>query len=246
MTDQVTDDNKTIFEDKKEGTPAKVTPDDQKGDKSVTPDLNAVFNDHLSTIVDDKGEPKYKDVFTALEALKHTQDHIKTLENENKQYRESKTEETTLTEALDKISAKREPEPTKSEVIDAEQLKGMTFEAIQEYERTKQRESNLNSVSDALVKQYGDADKAKQAYAAKAEELGIDEDTLKELSAKSPKAALQYFNTSISTPNTLKSSINSQAIPSPTKETIDYSARYFNSSSPAVSKWREAGEGLNN
>ncbi len=248
MTDQVSTEE-TIF-NKEETTQV----NDQKtvpptpGTKIDQPDFNAVFKDQLSGITDDNGEQKYKDVMTALEALKHTQQHVKTLEEENKQFRTAKTQQETLDTALQNISAKKEPETTKSEAIDAEQLKGMTLETLMEYEKSKAQEANKQTVSDSLVRQYGDIAKAKQAYSDKANELGINVETLVELAGQSPKAALAYFNsTSESVPSSTKGSINTQALTDTgKKDEVDYTARYFNTRSPSVDKWREAGGNLTN
>ncbi len=245
MTDQVNEG--TIFNKEVESTivnDQKTVPD--TGTKVNQPDFNAVFKDQLTSITDDKGEQKYKDVMTALEALKHTQQHVKTLEEENQQFRQAKTQQETLDTALQNISAKKEPETTKSEAIDAEQLKGMTLETLREYEQGKAQEANKQTVSDALVKQYGDMNKAKQAYEEKATELGISVETLVELAGQSPKAALAYFSsTPTNIPTSTKGSINTQALSDTSpKESVDYTARYFNTRSPSVDKWREAGSGL--
>lgn len=242
MTDQV-ENKEDIFTPE----PKKEVASDQEA-KTVehkAPDIDSIFRDKLSAIVDDKGEQKYRDPFTALEALKHSQEYIKTLEEENRIYREKKTQEDTLEEAFNRMSAKQEPEPTKSEGFDADKVKGMTFEAIQEYERRKQEDANKKAVSDALLQKFGDKEKAIEAYNKKAEELGIDTDTLIALSKKSPKAVLSYFNVEQKAqPNPSRGTVNTSAIKPDQSEDIDYTSRYFKSSSPETSKWRAAGESL--
>lgn len=219
--------------------------------ESQTIDIDAIFNDQLSSIVDDNGERKYKDVMTALEALKYTQRHVKTLEEENRTFREKQMESQTLDQALQNISAKKEVQaPTSQETkIDAEQLKGITLETLMEYENSKQQSANKQSVQDALVGHFGDVEKAKAAYIEKAQELGVDIDTMSSLAAKSPKAALAYFNITEKSNKPLTSkegSINTEAFAGQNKQQpTDYLSRYFKPSSENTSKWRSAGEALN-
>lgn len=241
MTDQVTENNQeqevtgSIFQNSN-AKDQKAASDHEA--KSVTPDIDSIFKDKLGAIMDDKGEQKYKDVFTALDALKYTQDHVKTLEEENRRFREEATKNDTLQQALNNISAKDRPEPTKSEGIDADKLKGMTLETLMEYERTKTEEKNKTEVSDALIKKYGDRSKAEKAYSDKAAELGIDLDTFVTLAAKSPKAVLSYFDTKTTIPNPSSGSINSAALQGKPSEEIDYMAKYYSSSDNSLAKWR--------
>lgn len=209
------------------------------------PDLEAVFNERLKNIVDDKGEQKYKDVFTALEALNHSQRYIKTLEDENKQYKETRVEQDTLEQALQNISAKdNRPEPTKSEGLNAEQIKQMVSSTLMEEKTKETKNINKNHVSEALVQKFGDVEKAKKAYSDKAAELGVDVDMLADLASVSPKAVLAYFDTPKETFSTSRGSINPQALGTKPQETVDYAARFYKSSDPSISKWKEAGEGL--
>ena len=69
--------DQTIFGDKQEETPA--TP----GNTQTDP-----FADKLQEIRNENGEPKYKDVETALSALKASQDYIKQLKGENQSWEE--------------------------------------------------------------------------------------------------------------------------------------------------------------
>ena len=245
MTDQVENKEETIFtEEKKPDQKATSDQEVKTVENKPAPDLESIFQEQLSAIVDDKGEQKYKDPFTALEALKYTQQHVRTLEEENKSYRDKLTQDNTLEEALNRMSATQEPEPTRSEGIDAEKVRSVAMETIQQLEKDKAEAANKKAVSDALVQKYGDKEKAKQAYIDKAEELGIDVDTLVSLSAKSPKAALSYFEASqTNTPNPTRGNINPSALREE-KEEVDYTSRYFTSTSPETSKWRAAGDSL--
>lgn len=56
----------------------------QEQTNNVATDNNNPFEDKLKVIVNDQGQPKYKDIPAALDALKASQDHIKRLEDEAK------------------------------------------------------------------------------------------------------------------------------------------------------------------
>lgn len=249
----MSDQDSTIFTDDKKTV---VTPDDQTGvqdesaNKAPKIDLDAMFKDHLSSITDDNGQPKYRDVFTALEALKHTQAHVKTLQEENKTFRESQTQATTMEEALRRLSANKEQnDSTKSPELDAEKLKGMTLETLRQYEAEKSARANEQAVSDALVKKFGDAEKAKAAYATKADELGIDADTLRSLAQRSPKAVLSYFDVKEQRAfdKNLEGSVNTDAF-NKTQRTTEAprNIMYGASSQDVLSAWKAAGQSVLN
>lgn len=249
----MSDQDSTIFDDKSKAPVVegnKQPTSVQQTDQSVKPDVNAIFKDHLSSIVDDSGEPKYKDVFTALDALKHTQDYVKTLQEENRQFRESKTQETTMEEALRKLSANKvQNDSTKSPDLDAETVKGMTLETLRQYEAEKTARANEQAVSDALVKKYGDAEKAKAEYAKKAQELGVDTDTFRSLAQRSPKAVLSYFDGAKdqSFDKNLNGSVNTSALGhSQTTQEKPRNIMYGATTGDMVSAWKSAGQSVLN
>jgi hypothetical protein len=250
MTDQVTtEENKSIFDGQAKdltATPAGATNTPEV--KPSQPDYNQIFADQLKNITDDNGEQKYKDVPTALEALRFTQQHIRTLEDEHKELRTKATAQETMDKALQNMSAQQAPETTKSEGVNADEIENIALSALDKRDKVLRGRSNMEQVNNALVEQYGgDVEKAKQAFATKASEVGLSVDDMVALAAKSPTAALAYFGTKTDPkPGATKSSINPQATLENREGPIDYTARYLSSSSPALSKWREAGSDLNN
>jgi len=248
MTDQVITETKgTIFESAAKVEDQKTTSTDQAEVKSDPVDVNKLFADKLATITNEDGVQKYNTLDQQLQGHLNAERHIKTLETEMQDLRNKIKGQETMQEALQNLSARQEPETTKSEGINAEQLKGMTLETLKQYEQSKIQDTNKKEVSDQLIAKFGDQDKAKLAYKAKAEELGVDIDTLVDLAAKSPKAVLSYFGTTQDNSfNTTTGSMNTSAIEAPAKKEVDYSARYLTSTSPSLGKWKEAGEGLYN
>ena len=62
---------------------------------------NPVYADQLADIKNAQGTPKYSSVSDALVALKSTQEHIKTLETENAEYRTNATSTTKIQEMIE-------------------------------------------------------------------------------------------------------------------------------------------------
>lgn len=169
--------------------------------KPETSNENPV-EDLLRSIVNENGEPKYKSVPDALNALKHSQDFIPTLKNENSIYKEQlqesqellrKYEEALKTvDRLAKPQAMEEsppaPQADKEEAVDIDAL---VEQSIARRETQKQQEANAEKVINSLREKYGE--KAGQAFYSKAEELGLDRETMNTLARKSPEAVLRYF-----------------------------------------------------
>lgn len=248
MTDQVTNEQDNSIFDDKDNADKSAAPDQSAKTSSNSPDIDAIFKDALDSITDTTGKPKYKDVITALGALKYTQEHIKTLEEENKAFKESKTQTDTVDEALKRMSAKDIPtEKTISEEINAEKIKELAAQTVQELDRGKLKAANKKAVSDALLQKYGDVEKAKQAYKDKASELGINVDMLMSIAETSPKAVLAYFGTTATNTSFSKESrVNTESLSrNTTDKEVDYSKIYTSSNSPALAKWQEVTKTLN-
>jgi hypothetical protein len=247
MTDPVAG---TIFT--KEGTPAPAgTPTDPAGERAplqVQPDLTQVFGDTLAQIKNENGEQKYKDVFTALSALKHTQEHVKTLEDENNKYRSEGIKAQTMDEVLQQIEATKQTkqEPTSSVELNVDQQREMTFNTIKEYEAQKAATANKAAVSDALLGKFKDQGKAIEAFNSKAQELGLTPAVLENLAATSPKAVLEYFadskgNSFKPTEGTVNTAAMQSANPAqPAKKNIMHGA----STADIMAAWRSAGQSV--
>lgn len=248
MTDQVNTDS-----DQKNTEGSIFTPEGQTDTSSTsktqevhTPDYNAVFGDQLKSITDEKGEPKYKDVPTALAAAAAAQQHIRTLEDENSRLRTVQTQTDTLETAFANMAANKETGTTNTPSISADQIEDIALRAIAQREQATASASNLQEVEATLVGKYGDFDKAKAALATKAVDLGLSVQALTDLSKTSPKAVLAYFDAKPEgSPATVKSSINSQASLSPQKAPEDYMARFSGPANSSINKWNELGRELN-
>jgi hypothetical protein len=217
-TDQV---DSSMFVAPADQTTTPVIPD--QGVKApVTPQVNTdeLFKDSLASIVNENGEQKYTNVNTALAALKHSQEYVRTLEDENNTYRQEGVKAKTMDEVLQQMQTTKEEQtvPTSTTVLDVEKVRNMTFETIQQYEAQKKAASNQTAVIDALVGKFNTTEGAQQAFNAKASELGLTSQMLEEISATSPKAVLEYFEISReSSPKVIEGSVNADALRSTTQ-----------------------------
>lgn len=256
MTDQVGN-KEGIFtkEDSKVTETAKV--DGQQQSQSVksdqdykaqsTIDYNEVFKDHLNNILSDGGEPKYKDVPTALAALKASQEYIRTLEDENRDYKESKVKSETMEEVLQRFTANKDntKDSTKSSELDVEQLESKFDEWMNQKEKQKAYKTNQQVVSETLVKKFGDVEKGRKAFEDKAKELGLDLETFTSLASTSPKAVLSYFQMSTDSykPN-VQGSVNTDGL-KPTAQQPNIGGVMFGATSEdMVAAWKAAGQAV--
>lgn len=222
----------TVNSDQSTTTPAQTAP---------TPDLNQVYADQLAGIKNESGEQKYKDVATAIAALQHSQDHVSKLEAENAKFKADTTQATTMDDLLQQMkSTSTQSEQTSSPELNVDQLQGITLDTIKKYEAQKEATGNQEKVVEALTGKFQSADKAKEAYASKAAELGMPIDLFNQLAATSPKVVLDYFDVKTQVqPTTIEGTVNTDALlqnaqSAPAKKNIMYGA----STTDIIANWR--------
>lgn len=162
------------------------------------------FADKLSGIVNQDGKPKYDTVDKALEALKHSQQFIPQLQQENEQYKQQLEElkvelekRSSVEDVVQRLLNKQETpvdEPTPnpaSSGLDENTVKGLFDQLLKQRESSLTLDSNRQKVNEALVGLYGD--KTPEVVKAKAEELGTTPSQLGELAAQNPRLVLALF-----------------------------------------------------
>lgn len=136
---------------------------------------------------------KYASVEKALEALGHAQSHIANIEAENKSFREKQAGQLTLEEVnktvQDLLAAERATHIPA--VVDEATLSGLLDRKLAQKTAADLKVANQTSVVEAMRAKYGD--KAQEMYETKAKELGVGVAFLNDVSAASPKAALELF-----------------------------------------------------
>ena len=156
----------------------------------------------LTAIVGD--DKKYKTIEDAVNSINPAQEHISKLEDELAKLREdatkSKSQEDLLEEMRIELAKNQAPPPVEPEPATPPQpepkddnLKGIDIEAmikaqLQQADSQKSEANNINSVTSAAVKVWGNDAQSKFYEAAQAN--GYTPDMIKALSASSPQAAL--------------------------------------------------------
>jgi len=223
-----------------------------------TPPNTNPFDDKLKGILNEKGEPKYKDVESALDALSHSQQFIETLKQE-KQSIEEKLREAqveiekrkSVEEVVDKLTQPNQEAP-KTEVVDQTPNDGLSEEkilnlvksALQEQNTVAQKEQNLKTVVSKLSETYGT--KAPEAVQKVATEIGSTTEELQELAKSNPNLVLRLFSdvkvesVKPTQPSSIQITTTDEttAIPKPNKNFLTGGA----SSSEVVDYWKQLKE----
>lgn len=162
---------------------------------------DSMWADKLASIKNERGEPKYRDVPTAIEALQHSQQYIPQLKQENESLREELNrikaeleQRGSLDETIERLTSQRQqdPSPQETQGLTPEQVQEMLEQRLTERERAQVAQRNTQKVEQAIVQMYGD--KTKEVVAQRAKELGITPTKLGQLASESPEMVLQLFN----------------------------------------------------
>ena len=177
----------------------------------------------LASITNEEGQPKYKDVPTALEALKHSQAFIPELKGKNdellakvQQYETELGKQNAVTDFINQLQSTQgtqEQTPEKP----SESGQALTLEDVEkliaERESKKLSDTNIKSVSEKILAAHGE--KTEEFLTNRSKELGMSMEDLNTLAAKSPQAALALLGQTSSAPKPTgpTSSVNSGALP---------------------------------
>lgn len=157
------------------------------------------FADQLSGIKNENGEPKYKDVETALNALTQSQQHIKTLEAEKatqgqelETARQDLAKMGSIDDFVKKISPNTAPTnpPETPEVssLSEEKVVSILEERMRAGQEAQTQDANLKSVIAQLSQIHGD--KASSFIKQKAVEMNTTPQDLEDLAKTNPAMAL--------------------------------------------------------
>ena len=156
------------------------------------------FVDQLNAIQNENGEPKYKDVQSALTALGHSQQHITTLESEKvtreqelQTVRDELASKKSVEDFVTQLTSKQDPTPpapSEGTGIDANAVNELITRQLGQVQVKATQDSNLQSVLGKLNELYGD--KAGEIITTKAAELGTTVATLETMSKENPSMAL--------------------------------------------------------
>lgn len=192
-------------------------------DENAAPPVD-IWAEKLKTIVREDGTPKYQSVDAALEALTASQNHIAQLEAEAKVLADKARENETLKEQLERLGKKMNEEkpavrPDANGGLSAEAAKELVQNILKGERETEVAINNIKTVQNSLVSKFGSEKAAQEAVVAKAKELGVSLDKLKQDSATSPNLVLALFGNVKPSPAPNVATIN-LARPQPTDEQI--------------------------
>jgi hypothetical protein len=190
-----------------QNTPTPVNP----SGGSNTPPGNS--NDQLATLLaqikNDRGEPKYKSVEDALNALRHSQDYIPQLSDKLRQQEQelaaarasaSKIEELERTlAALTQNNKPADPPLPGPSGLSKEEIAELVSSTLSNQQKEAIAKQNLSQVVSTLTQSFGD--KAEEVFYGKAKEVGMSVQEINELAAKSPAAAYRLLGIGDAKPN---------------------------------------------
>lgn len=170
-----------------------------------------IFAHQLMSIKNERGEPKYNSIETALDALKHSQEYIPQIKSEAERWKAEAerlqaelAQRASIEDTIAKFTTQRTPEAPSTtteapKALDESAVEAMLQRALTAREQKQLAEQNLSAVSAQLTQKYGE--KAKEVLASKAAELGMSMESVKQIASSSPSAVLAWFNTSSPAPS---------------------------------------------
>lgn len=191
----------SIFENKQE-TPAQ---EQQSSAANTAPThKEEPFADLLSSIRNEKGEPKYKSVEDALVGLRHAQEYIPQVKNqaaEKEQELELLRQEVERLKSLEntvlELTQKQETASTNAQSFSEEDIANLVQNTLTKQQQMALQQQNVHNVVSAVQQQFGD--EAEKVFYTKAQELGFSVEEMNALAAKSPKSVLTLLGVSETT-----------------------------------------------
>lgn len=172
---------------------------DPTKDQTASPAADALTT-KLASIVNENGEPKYANVETAIDALKHSQEFIPSLksqmteqEAEISRLRAQVAKQEGVQEVLERFTKQpqaqqEEQNVTPSATLGQADVESLVQNMFQAQAQQTMAEKNLAQVQNSLASQYGD--KASDHIASKAAALNTTREALLEMAKTNPTMAL--------------------------------------------------------
>lgn len=187
------------------------TPSDKE---ESTTDINNFF---------EVGDRKYT-VDTAKKKIENADQHIQTLEQENAAMREQLAKATTMDQVLEALkgqSSSQDSQETPSQVS-ADDIATLVEQVVSNKSAQQVAETNLKETGRRMTELFGD--KTTEVINKVGMDLGLGEQTLKDIASKSPDAFVKLFEKEPSqiTPQPTTSNINTETVTSSTPDQGTY------------------------
>lgn len=160
--------------------------------------VNEPFADLLGSIKNEQGQPKYNNPVDALNALKHSQEFIPQLKQENASLRSEIEQLRVQVEKLkavegvvERLTSQQNSGATPPQVLDENAIADLVQRTLSKREVEAIQKANVTSVVQNLQSQFGQ--EAEKVFYGKAQELGMSVQQMNSLAATSPQAVLQLF-----------------------------------------------------
>lgn len=180
---------------------------------------NDPYADKLQEIVNEEGVQKYKSIEDAIEGLKHSQEFIAKLKQENEQFRSEIDKRLSAEQVLKELKAENKPDEKPSTEFSPEAIQELVDKRLEAKTVEQRAKANEDLVQQKLKQEFGD--KANEIVMSKAKEMNLSPDNLRKLSQESPQAVFSMFGLAStkqeSVASKLHSSVNTEASP-PTGE----------------------------
>lgn len=161
------------------------------------------YADLLKSIKNESGEQKYDSIEKALEALGHSQSFIPQIksqltekEKELERVKAELSQRQSVEEVMQRLIANNqngEGNPPAASGLDEQAVMKLVQQTLNQTKEQETIASNQTKVQEALKAKFGD--KAGEAVANKAAELGVSPKELGDLASKSPAMVLALFQT---------------------------------------------------
>lgn len=190
-------DQTSIFnQDNQQATPANTNSGDSNN--TATPQNNQPFADLLGSIKNESGQPKYGNTEEALKALKHSQEFIPQLKQENQTLKSeldslrAQVEKLKGVEAVvERLTSQNSNASTNAPTMDENAIAELVQRTLSKRDVEALQKANVTSVVQSLQSKMGS--EAEKVFYTKAQELGMSVQQMNALAATSPKAVLNLF-----------------------------------------------------
>ena len=196
------------------------------------------YSEYLNSVVNADGKPKYSTVEDALKALPHANQHISTLEEENRRLRDEVAKAQAVEDLVAKLQTETPTETPAAAPVSIDAIAPQVQQVVEQLEAQRTAQQNQQAVAEQLSQVFGE--KAEEMYVEKAKELGVTPEVLNSLAGQSPKAVLSWFDFEGQTPpQKSKPSVNPEVVANEPQQPVQKRSVMGASSTEAVvSEWQ--------
>lgn len=182
--------NENIFGD---GDPTPTNaPQTPEGQPVVTPPTVDPFTPILEGIKGDDGQPKYRDVPTALNALQHSQEYIKQLKQQLEEATQKASQAVTMEQVLETLKKQEAATGTPTTPAPSQ---GLTADDVLRLLKEKDLKEKASANASVVAKKFKEVhgEKAEEFFYGKAAEMGLSREAVNQLASSSPAAVFSMF-----------------------------------------------------